>query len=99
MAGLLNWSYVWCKPQPEIAKRIRVCAFDRASFGFSDPAPRPQILSDTWYARHEALAHLSSRGVYRFIEGSGHAIQLEKPQVVIDAVDDVLRQLHIGAKP
>jgi pimeloyl-ACP methyl ester carboxylesterase len=39
------------------------------------------------------LAHLSSRGVYRFIKGSGHAIQLDKPQAVIDAVDEVLREL------
>jgi pimeloyl-ACP methyl ester carboxylesterase len=51
-----------------------------------------------WLAQHEALAHLSSRGVHRFIEGSGHEIQLDKPQAVIDAVDEVLRQLHAGEK-
>jgi len=33
-----------------------------------------------------ASAHLSSRGVHRIIDGSGHAIQLEKPQVVTDFV-------------
>ena len=42
---------------------------------------------------HEALAHLSSRGVHRLIKESGHTIQLDKPQAVIDAVDEVLRQL------
>lgn len=276
MAGISSWSPVWYKTQPVIAQKTRVCAFDRASYGFSDPAPRPQILSDTvndlhaaltaaripgpyvlvghslggvearlyaqrwsqdvagmilvdtspagellieanqpgladdeeiddwvseelycalsaahgplepsspdykecskslpgdtpaafrkiwprfftaayaaakvslmsslythrydsvdhrtlgamplvvlsaersfsidtpagirfwqaykkaWYARHEALAHLSSRGVYRLIEGSGHAIQVDKPEAVIDAVDAVLHQLHTGAKP
>jgi pimeloyl-ACP methyl ester carboxylesterase len=275
MAGISSWSPVWYKTQPVIAQKTRVCAFDRASFGFSDPAPRPQILSDTvndlhaaleaasvpgpyvlvghslggvearlyaqrwpqdvagmilvdtspageglieenqpgvaddesiesyvsdelhcamlaadrplepsnpeykdcskslpsdtpaafrkvwpqfftaayaaarvslisslythrydsidrrslgamplvvlsaersfaidtpagkrfwraykkaWYARHEALAHLSSRGVYRLIEGSGHAIQLDNPQAVIDAVDEVLRQLRAETK-
>jgi pimeloyl-ACP methyl ester carboxylesterase len=46
-----------------------------------------------WYARHEALAHLSTRGVHRIINGSGHAIQVDKPQAVIDAVDEVLGQL------
>jgi pimeloyl-ACP methyl ester carboxylesterase len=51
-----------------------------------------------WLAQHEALAHLSSRGVHRFIEGSGHEIQLDKPQAVIDAVDEVLRQLHAGGQ-
>jgi pimeloyl-ACP methyl ester carboxylesterase len=276
MAGLTSWSPVWYKTQPVIAQGIRVCAFDRASYGFSDPAPRPQILSDTvndlhaalkaapipgpyvlvghslggvearlyaqrwpqdvagmilvdtspagellieanqpgladdeeidqwvseelycallaahgplepsspeykdcskslpsdtpaafrkawpqfftaayaaakvslisslythrydsvdhrslgamplvvlsaersfvfdtpagkrfwqaskkaWRARHEALAHLSSRGIYRLIKGSGHAIQLDNPQAVIDAVDGVLRQLHTGGTP
>ena len=58
-----------------------------------------QAYKKAWYARHEALAHLSSRGVYRLIEGSGHAIQLDKPQAVIDAVDEVLRQIHTGATP
>ena len=51
-----------------------------------------------WIAMHEALAHLSSRGVHRIIKGSGHHIQLDKPEAVIDAVDEVLRQLHTGAK-
>lgn len=51
-----------------------------------------------WLARHEALAHLSSRGIHRFVEGSGHHIQLDKPQTVIDAVEDVLRQVRAGAK-
>ena len=46
MAGISSWSPVWYKTQPVIAQKTRVCAFDRASFGFSDPAPRPQVLSD-----------------------------------------------------
>ncbi len=276
MAGIFSWSVVWYKTQPVIAQKTRVCTFDRASYGFSDPAPRPQLLSDVvddlhaalkagsipgpyvlvghslggievrlyaqhwpeevagmvlvdsspagemllemnlpdfdkvegresyasdmlycallaahgplepsrpeykecssvaalpsdtpvafrkiwprfftadyfadkvslmsslythrydsvdhlrlgtlplvvltakntwgdtpteirftqtflrfWLAQHEALAHLSSRGIHRFIEGSGHTIQLDKPQAVIDAVDDVLRQVRAGAK-
>jgi pimeloyl-ACP methyl ester carboxylesterase len=54
--------------------------------------------SKVWIGMHEDLAHLSSRGVHRFIKGSGHEIQLDRPQAVIDAVDEVLRQLHTGAK-
>ncbi len=54
--------------------------------------------SKVWIAMHEALAHLSSRGVHRIIMGSGHEIQLDKPQALIDAVDEVLRALHAGAK-
>jgi pimeloyl-ACP methyl ester carboxylesterase len=51
-----------------------------------------------WFAQHEALAHLSSRGVHRVIDHTGHMIQLEKPQAVIDAVDEVLRQVRAGAQ-
>jgi pimeloyl-ACP methyl ester carboxylesterase len=55
MAGLFSWSLVWYKTQPLVAQKTRVCAFDRASYGFSDPAPRPQVLSDTVDDLHAAL--------------------------------------------
>jgi pimeloyl-ACP methyl ester carboxylesterase len=51
-----------------------------------------------WIDMHEDLAHLSSRGVHRYIKGSGHEVQLDKPQAIIDAADEVLRQLRSGAK-
>lgn len=53
--------------------------------------------SKVWIATHEALAHLSSRGEHRFIKGSGQHIQLDNPQAVIDAADDVFRRLHARA--
>jgi len=39
-----------------------------------------------WSAMHDDIATLSSKGVNRTIVGSGHYIQFQKPQVVIDAV-------------
>ncbi len=56
MAGLFSWSVVWYKTQPVIAQKTRVCAFDRAGYGFSDPGPRPQILSDVVDDLHAALS-------------------------------------------
>jgi pimeloyl-ACP methyl ester carboxylesterase len=56
------------------------------------------FVEKVWIAMHEALARLSSRGPHRIIKGSGHHIQLDKPQAVIDAVDEVLRQVHDEAK-
>lgn len=38
-SGDAGW--VWFKVQPQVAQRTRACVFDRAGFGFSDPAPRP----------------------------------------------------------
>jgi pimeloyl-ACP methyl ester carboxylesterase len=58
-----------------------------------------QAYKRAWLARHEELAHLSSRGVHRIVNGSGHAIQVEKPQAVIDALDEVLRQLPAPIRP
>ena len=63
-------------------------------------SPTPAIIrySKVWIGMHEALAHLSSRGIHRLVKESGHSIHLDKPQAVIDAVDEVLRQVHAGAK-
>ena len=58
-----------------------------------------QEYEKVWRAMHEDLARLSSHGVHRIIKGSGHEIQLDKPEAVVDAVDDVLRQVHTGANP
>ena len=55
MAGIFSWSVVWYKTQPVIAQNTRVCTFDRASYGFSDPAPRPQLLAEVVEDLHAAL--------------------------------------------
>ena len=38
-AGHGSWSSCWQKVMPEVAKHARVCAYDRAGYGWSDPAP------------------------------------------------------------
>lgn len=35
-------SGAWYKVQPELARTTRVCAYDRAGYGFSDPGPLPR---------------------------------------------------------
>jgi len=42
-------------------------------------------------AAHEHLAQKSSRGVWRLVKGSGHLIANDRPQVVVDAVLDLLQ--------
>jgi len=71
MAGLFSWSVVWYKTQPVIAQRTRVCAFDRAAYGFSDPAPRPQIISEVVEDLHKALQMGSIPGPYVLV---GHSL-------------------------
>ena len=46
-AGMGNWSMIWFKVQPAIARHTRTCAWDRAGFGLSDPSPLPQTIDHT----------------------------------------------------
>ncbi len=43
-SGATADSMAWHKVQPAIAKSTRVCAYDRAGFGFSDDGPLPRDL-------------------------------------------------------
>jgi pimeloyl-ACP methyl ester carboxylesterase len=71
MAGLFSWSLVWYKTQPVIAEKTRVCAFDRAAYGFSDPAPQPQIISEVVEDLHKALKAGAIPGPYVLV---GHSL-------------------------
>lgn len=52
------------------------------------PAQRRALL-DEMIARHKAIAEHSRRGVQQFIAGTSHDIQLDKPEAVIEAVEQV----------
>lgn len=54
----------------------------------SPPAQRRALL-DEMIARHKAIAGHSRRGVQKFITGTSHDIQLDKPEAVIEAVEQV----------
>ena len=41
-AGFGADSEAWTKVQPQVARATRVCAYDRAGYGFSDPGPLPR---------------------------------------------------------
>lgn len=59
-AGAGGWSVVWSKVQPAVALKTRVCAWDRAGYGFSDPSPKPQTVDNT---TSDLEAALSAGGV------------------------------------
>jgi pimeloyl-ACP methyl ester carboxylesterase len=40
--GLGGWSAGWGFVQPEVARFTRVCSYDRAGMGYSDPGPSPR---------------------------------------------------------
>ena len=55
-AGGANYSYTWQFVQPAMARFTRVCSYDRAGYGFSDPSERPATAMNTVDDLHTALA-------------------------------------------
>jgi pimeloyl-ACP methyl ester carboxylesterase len=50
-------SYIsWRKVQPEIAKFVLVCSYDRAGLGYSEPSPRPRTSRAFAEELHELLS-------------------------------------------
>ena len=49
-----------------------------------------KAMQSVWVAMHEEMTALSSAGQHRTVEGAGHIIQGDKPQAVIDAVNDIV---------
>lgn len=41
-AGLGDWSTAWAAVQADVAKTTRVCTYDRAGMGWSEPGPLPR---------------------------------------------------------
>ena len=70
-AGLGGWAAVWGKVQAPIALKTRVCAWDRAGFGFSDPSSAPQDVSNTTKDLEEAIKRAKIDGPYVLV---GHSM-------------------------
>jgi pimeloyl-ACP methyl ester carboxylesterase len=70
-AGAGDWSLTWSKIQPAIARVTRACAWDRAGFGFSDPAPQPQTVDQTTGDLQAALKAGGIAGPYVMV---GHSL-------------------------
>jgi pimeloyl-ACP methyl ester carboxylesterase len=53
--------------------------------------------STTWRKAHDDLAALSTRGQNRLVPDSSHYIHVIKPQLVIDAIDEVVAEARSAA--
>jgi pimeloyl-ACP methyl ester carboxylesterase len=52
-----------------------------------------RFFRDAWGPAHDAYAALSTRGHNQLVPDSGHTIQIDKPTVVISAVNEVLDEI------
>jgi hypothetical protein len=56
-------------------------------------------LNALWLRMHDELAALSSRGVNRVVDRSGHYIQKDRPDVVIETVGSVVGSYRKAPRP
>jgi pimeloyl-ACP methyl ester carboxylesterase len=70
-AGRVAFSSHWGWVQPEIAKTTRVCAYDRAGYGWSDPGPEPRTGLQMTRELHALLQSADIDGPYVLV---GHSM-------------------------
>jgi pimeloyl-ACP methyl ester carboxylesterase len=70
-AGTADFSTTWAYVQPEVARITRVCAYDRAGLGWSEPSPLPRAASTTVEELHTLLVNARIPGPYLLV---GHSL-------------------------
>jgi len=70
-AGFVESSSSWLFIQPEVAKTTRVCSYDRAGYGWSDPSPHPRTASWRADELHTLLVNANVQGPYVLV---GHSL-------------------------
>jgi len=70
-AGFGNSSSTWDRVQPDVAKFARVCSYDRAGLGASDPAPAQRTVVSLTEDLHAFLVNAKVRGPYVLV---GHSL-------------------------
>ena len=70
-AGLGDFSVTWGTVQPAIAKTTRVCAYDRAGYGWSDTSPSDLTINGMVEELHTLLVKANIPGPYVMV---GHSL-------------------------
>lgn len=74
-AGQGGWAISWAKVHRAMADRTRVCAWDRAGFGHSDPSPLPQTTANLTADLEGALKAANIAGPYVLVAHSAGAFE------------------------
>jgi pimeloyl-ACP methyl ester carboxylesterase len=77
-SGGASWSLDWNLVQTEVAKFTRVCSYDRAGVGWSDPGPKPRTSQQIVTELHTLLIKAEIRRPYILVGHSfgGHTARL-----------------------
>src|SRR5205823_10320911 len=69
-AGLNDFSVIWTVVQREVATFARVCSYDRAGFGWSEPSPQPRTGTTMAHELHTLLVTADVKPPYVLV---GHS--------------------------
>lgn len=70
-AGNGDFSTGWALVQPEVAHFTRICTYDRAGYGWSDPGPGPRTAQQLAEELHALLTNAGIEGPYVLV---GHSL-------------------------
>jgi pimeloyl-ACP methyl ester carboxylesterase len=68
--GFDEFSFDWIEVQREVEKFTRICTYDRAGYGWSDPGPMPRTYDQINLDLLNALKNLKEKGPYLLV---GHS--------------------------
>lgn len=95
-AGLGGFSLDWSLVQPELADTTRVCAYDRAGYGWSDPSPQPRTPSQIVDDLHTLLVNAHIEGPYVLV---GHSAAGKHVRLYANRYrDDVVGMVLVDAR-
>ena len=103
-AGNGDYSLGWSQVQPEVARFSRICTYDRAGYGWSDPHPVPRTAKQMALELHTLLGQANIEGPYVLVGNSLGRLNVRMyaslhPEevvgmVLVDAMqEDILTQL------
>ena len=69
-AGGGAYAIDWAMVQPRIAETTRVCSYDRAGLGWSDPGPEDETVEQTVGDLHKLLSAAGEKGPYILVGAS-----------------------------
>src|SRR5262249_29531561 len=91
MAGGGAFSIDWSLVQPRIAESTRICSYDRAGLGWSDPGPADETVEQTSTDLHTMLRAAGEKGPFLLVGASIGGIYIRAYQRMFpDEVDGLV---------
>ena len=89
-SGLGGWSIGWREIQAQLAQSVRVCAYDRAGYGWSDPDSEPRTAARMGEDLHTLLINAEEKGPFVLVAASWGAYPV---QIFADRYPDAVAGL------